>query len=147
MRAKSPIVQGAIIWLGKHVFNGMQMRTAGTPGAYAAIIRHRGRVSGEAVRDAGRRVRDGRRHPHRPALRRSNWARNVLAAGEATLVFEGETIQVDSPELIPMASVETVFEPREQRMHRIFRVTDVLRLRRVDDVDTAAAAHAVGVAA
>ena len=48
MRAKSPIVQGAIIWLGKHAFNKVQLRTAGTPGAYAAIIRHRGRVSGTA---------------------------------------------------------------------------------------------------
>jgi len=130
MRTKSPIVQGTIIWLGKHVFNGMQMRTAGQPGAYAAIIRHRGRISGQpyetpvGVFETADAILIALPYGH------SNWARNVLAAGEATLVFEGETIQVDSPDLIPMASVETVFEPREQRMHRIFNVTDVLRLRR-----------------
>jgi len=133
MRAKSPIVQGAIIWLGKHLFNGMQMRTAGTPGAYAAIIRHRGRVSGQRYETPVGAFETADAILIALPYGRSNWARNVLAAGQATLVFEGETIQVDSPELIPMASVETVFEPREQRMHRIFGVTDVLRLHRVDD--------------
>ena len=54
----------------------------------------------------------------------------MLDGGSATLVFEGETFQVDSPELIPLSTVETVFVPGEQRMHRIFGVTDVLRLRR-----------------
>ena len=132
MRAKSPVVQGAIIWLGKHVFNGMQMRTAGTPGAYAAIIRHRGRVSGEAYETPVGVFETADAILIALPYGRSNWARNVLAAGEATLVFEGETFQVDSPELIPMTSVETEFEPREQRMHRIFGVADVLRLRRAN---------------
>ena len=49
--------------------------------------------------------------------------------------------------MIPMSTVETVFEPREQRMHRIFGVTDVLRLRRVQERRTAPAARAMGVAA
>ena len=77
---------------------------------------------------------------------RSNWARNVLASGTATLVFEGETFPVDSPELIPMASVETVFAAREQRMHRIFAVTDVLRLRRVDAMAVTPTVAAIAVA-
>jgi deazaflavin-dependent oxidoreductase (nitroreductase family) len=147
MRAKSPIVQGAIIWLGKHAFNRVQLKTAGTPGAYAAIIRHRGRVSGEAYETpVGAFAMDDTILIALP-YGRSNWARNVLAAGEATLVFEGETFGVDSPEMIPLSTVETVFEPREQRMHRIFGVTDVLRLRRVQEPRTAPAARAMGVAA
>jgi len=133
MRAKSPIVQGAIIWLGKHAFNKIQLKTAGTPGAYAAIIRHRGRVSGQAYETPIGAFAMGDTILIALPYGRSNWSRNVLASGSATLVFEGETFEVDSPELIPLSDVETVFEPREQRMHRIFGVTDVLRLHRVDD--------------
>lgn len=131
MRAKWPIVQGGIIWLGKHGFNKIQLKTAGTPGAYAAIIRHRGRVSGQTYETPVGAFATGDTILIALPYGRSNWARNVLAAGSATLVFEGETFGVDSPELIPLSDVETVFASREQRMHRIFGVADVLRLHRV----------------
>lgn len=132
MRAKSPIVQGAIIWLGKHAFNRVQMRTAGTPGAYAGIIRHRGRVSGQAYETpvGVTAFEDG--FLISLPYGRSNWARNVLAAGTATLVHEDRTFEVNAPEIIPMSTVETAFSAGDQRMHRIFGVTDVLRLHRVD---------------
>ena len=45
-RAKSPLILRPLIWLGKHAFNPIQMRTAGT--RRAGIVRHRGRVSGRA---------------------------------------------------------------------------------------------------
>ena len=48
MRSKNPVVLGAVIWLSKVWLNKSQMRTAGTPGAYAGIIGHVGRVSGRA---------------------------------------------------------------------------------------------------
>lgn len=132
MRTKSPIVQGAVIWLGKHVFNGRQMRTAGTPGAYAGIIRHCGRVSGQAYETpVGATVFEDGFIISLP-YGRSNWARNVLAAGSATLVHEGQTFKVDEPEIIPVSMVARAFSAGDQRMHRIFGVTDVLRLRRVD---------------
>ena len=147
MRAKSPIVQGAIIWLGKHAFNRVQMKTAGTPGAYAAIIRHRGRISGTSYETpVGAFALDDTVLIALP-YGRSNWARNVLASGTATLVFEGETFRVDSPELIPLSNVEGLFASREQRMHRIFGVTDVLRLRRVAGPDVTSTFEAVAVAA
>ena len=147
MRAKSPIVQGAIIWLGKHGFNRIQLKTAGTPGAYAAIIRHRGRVSGQTHETPVGAFAMGDTILIALPYGRSNWARNVLAAGTATLVFEGETFGVDSPELIPLTDVETVFAPREQRMHRIFGVEDVLRLRRVDRVVPAPGFEPIAAAA
>ena len=147
MRTKSPIVQGGIIWLGKHAFNKVQLKTAGTPGAYAAIIRHRGRVSGEAYETPVGAFAMGDTILIALPYGRSQWSRNVLASGSATLVFEGETFQVDSPELIPLSTVETVFAPREQRMHRIFGVTDVLRMHRVvDSVGTAIVPSATSVA-
>ena len=53
---------------------------------------------------------------------------------------------MDEPELIPLSSVETAFAPREQRMHQIFNVTQVLRLHRVGQAD-AGVAGALGLAA
>lgn len=140
MRAKSPLVQGAVIWLGKVAFNRVQLRTAGTPGAYAAIIRHRGRVSGATYETPVGAVATDDGFLISLPYGRSNWSRNVLASGSATLVHEGETYEVVKPEIIPLATVETAFTAGDQRMHRIFGVTDVLRLRRVCEDGVPAAA-------
>jgi hypothetical protein len=139
MRAKSPIVQGAVIWLAKVGINKVQLRTAGTPGAYAGIIRHRGRSSGRQYETPVSAVATDDGFLISLPYGRSNWARNVLASGSATLVHEGATYEVDAPEIIPLATVETAFAPGDQRMHRIFGVTDVLRLHRAD-IGVAAAA-------
>ena len=82
MRSKSPLVLGPLIRLQRVIINPRQMRSAGTPGAYAAVIRHRGRTSGlpyetpvgVVATDDGFLI----------ALvygSRTNWLRNVLAAG------------------------------------------------------------------
>jgi deazaflavin-dependent oxidoreductase (nitroreductase family) len=132
MRSKNPIVLGAVIWVSKVWFNKSQMRTAGTPGAYAGIIRHVGRVSGRAYETPVSPVAtdDG----YAIALvygNRTSWLRNVLASGHATLVTEGETWEVDRPELVPMGTVERWFPAGEVRSLRRMRVVDALRLRRV----------------
>jgi deazaflavin-dependent oxidoreductase (nitroreductase family) len=132
MRSKNPIVLGAVIWLSKVGLNRVQMRTAGTPGAYAGIVRHVGRVSGRAYETPVSPVPtdDG----FAIALvygKRTSWLRNVLAGGRATLVTEGETWEVDRPELVPMASVERWFTPGDIRSFKRMRVVDALRLHRV----------------
>ena len=38
----------------------------------------------------------------------------------------------DAPEVIPMAEASTYFQPREQCMHRQFRVESALLLQRAD---------------
>src|SRR5690606_31926784 len=48
MRAKWTQVLDAQRWANQHLLNPRQMRTAGTPGAYAGIVRHVGRRSGRA---------------------------------------------------------------------------------------------------
>jgi hypothetical protein len=141
MRAKWPPVRAAVVWLGKHGFNKAQMRTAGTPGAYAAIIRHRGRTSGRSYETPVGAVATDDGFLISLPYGRSNWTRNVLADGAATLVHEGDTFALDRPEIIPLGTVETAFAPGDQRMHRIFGVTDVLHLRRADSgTHTSAAA-------
>ena len=62
---------------------------------------------------------------------RTSWLRNVLASGQATLVTEGETWEVDQPELVPMGAVERWFTAGDVRSFRRMRVVDALRLHRV----------------
>lgn len=129
-RAKSGLVLGPIVWMSKKVMNPMQMRTAGTPGAYASIIRHRGRVSGTEYETPVGVVPEGDAFlVALPYGSRAQWLRNVMAAGSATLVHEGTTHQVDHPELIPLATVADRFPASDQRLFRWLRVEDCLRLR------------------
>src|SRR5512143_1747052 len=109
-RAKSPLVLGPIIAFSKRFMNPQQMRTAGTPGAYAGIIRHRGRVSGTAYDTPVCIVPDGDAFlVALPYGSRAQWLRNVLAAGTATVVHEGRTYRVDAPRLVRLASVADRF--------------------------------------
>jgi len=137
-RAKSGLVLGPIIWLSKKLMNPMQMRTAGTPGAYASIVRHRGRTSGAEYETPIGVVADGETFlVALPYGVRSQWLRNVLAAGSAILVHEGTTYHVDRPELIPMATVADRFSAGDQGMFRWLRVEDCLRLGKAERTEAA----------
>jgi deazaflavin-dependent oxidoreductase (nitroreductase family) len=144
MRRKSGFVQGPIIWLGKRWFNKVGLRTAGQPGDASGVVRHRGRTSGRTYEtpvaviatDQGFLIA-------LPYGLRSNWLRNVLANGGAVVVHEGREHRVDSPVIVPMHTVETAFAPDQQRMHRIFGVTEALQLRRAASESQASSAAAV----
>jgi hypothetical protein len=55
--------------------------------------------------------------------------KNVLGNGSAVIVANGREYEVDQPEVMPMAEATAFFRPREQRMHRQFRVESALRVR------------------
>jgi deazaflavin-dependent oxidoreductase (nitroreductase family) len=132
-RKKSGLVLGPIIWMSKRFMNPMQMRSAGTPGAYASIVRHRGRISGAAYETPVGVVTDGDDFLIAlPYGSRAQWLRNVLAAGSATLVHEGCTYRVDRPELIAVATVADRFSASDQGLFRWLRVDDCLRLRNAE---------------
>ncbi len=132
-RAKSGLVLGPIIWMSKRFMNPRQMRSAGTPGAYASIVRHRGRVSGAAYETPVGVVADGDAFlVALPYGSRAQWLRNVLAAGSATLVHEGTTYRVDRPELIALATVADRFAASDRRGFRWLRVEDCLRLHNAE---------------
>ncbi|HSJ91942.1 MAG TPA: hypothetical protein VK917_07725 [Ilumatobacter sp.] len=130
MRTKSPSLLSAVRRFNRAFTNKLQRRSAGRPGAYASVIRHRGRRSGRAYEtpivpfatDDGFVVS----LPYGPT---TDWVENVLALGSAELVHEGRTVAVDRPEVVPVASVGDLFPPSEQRTHRLFRVEHCLRLR------------------
>jgi deazaflavin-dependent oxidoreductase (nitroreductase family) len=148
MRAKSRLVQGPLIRLQRAVINPRQMRSAGTPGAYAAVIRHRGRVSGQAYETpVGAVATDDGFAIALVYGTRTNWLRNVLTAGSATIVHEGQAYAVDRPEVVPMRVVEAHFTPADQRSFRWFAVDQALLVRRVEPERAAgrSAARADGV--
>jgi deazaflavin-dependent oxidoreductase (nitroreductase family) len=136
MRTKSPLVLAPLVAVSKRLMNPRQMRTAGRPGAYAGIVRHRGRVSGRAYETPVGiiEVADGFLIAL-PYGTRTQWLRNVQAAGGAEIVVEGETHRVDRPELVPTARYATSFSPTDQRLFRWLAVNKCLRLRPVANED------------
>lgn len=133
MRAKSPLVQGAVIALGKHGFNRIGLRTAGQAGASTARIHHLGRTSGRMYETpVGAVATDDGFLISLPYGLRSQWLRNVLASGSARLDHDGHSYEVGEPEMIPLKTVEMMFGSGDQTMHRLFDVREVLRLRRTD---------------
>ena len=132
MRTKSRLVQGPVIALSRRFMNPRQLRVAGRPGADASIVRHRGRTSGRAYETPVGVVRDGAAFLIAlPYGSRAQWARNVLAAGGATLITEGETVEVDRPELVATRDVVDRFPPSDQRLFRLFATNECLRLHPV----------------
>ena len=133
MRAKSPLVLSPLIRLQRAIINPKQMRSAGTPGAYASVIRHRGRTSGRPYETpVGVVAADDGFLIALVYGSRTNWLQNVLASGSATIVHEGRTFQVDQPEIVPMQSVADRFAAGDQRGFRWLAVDQCLRVRRVE---------------
>ncbi len=130
MRTKSPFLLKPLIRLQRAVINPRQLRSAGTPGAYAAVIRHRGRVSGQAYETpvGAVAIDDGFviGLVYGPD---TNWLRNVLASGSATIVHDGATYAVDHPEVVPMQAVIEHFPTGDQRGFRWLGVDQALRVR------------------
>jgi hypothetical protein len=59
----------------------------------------------------------------------TQWLRNVLAGGEATLLTEGRTVRVERPEIIPFSTVAERFSASDRRSSQLFAVTECLVLR------------------
>jgi deazaflavin-dependent oxidoreductase (nitroreductase family) len=136
MRAKSPLVLRPLFWISKRFMNPVQMRTAGTPGAYASIMRAPGRVTGRIHETpVGVIPEDGGFLIALPYGSKAQWLRNVLAAGEVELVTEGHTYRVDQPQLIQSRDVSDRFSATDQRLFRVLATTECLRLRRVATLD------------
>jgi deazaflavin-dependent oxidoreductase (nitroreductase family) len=132
MRAKTPWVLDRIRHVARTVTNPYQMRSAGTPGAMASVIEHRGRVSGRAYRTPVEAVatEDGFviATVYGP---RTDWLKNVLASGSATIVDEGQAYEVDRPVIVPIEAAETYFPAKSRRAHQRFRVGECLRVRTI----------------
>jgi deazaflavin-dependent oxidoreductase (nitroreductase family) len=113
------------------VMRPLALRSAGKEGSASSVISHVGRRSGRVYRTPVVAVaHDDGFLIALPYGERTDWLKNVLAQGSATLITGGKTYQVDRREVIPMAEATSYFRPKEQRLHRQFHVGSALRLRR-----------------
>jgi deazaflavin-dependent oxidoreductase (nitroreductase family) len=123
MRTRSPLVQDVVRRFNRGVTNPRVLRTAGTPGASASVIHHVGRTTGRSRATPVGPFAVGDSFvialPYGPG---TDWVRNVLASGSATLVHEGATIPIDQPEVVPSASVIDELPASQQRVLRVFGV-------------------------
>lgn len=133
MRMKSPLVLRPLIALQRAVINPRQMASAGTAGAYAAIIRHRGRTSGRWYETpVGAELTDEGFVIALVYGPKTNWVRNVLATGKATIVRDGAAFEVDRPEIVSIPSVRDSFRPGDLRGFRVLGVKQALVVRRAE---------------
>ncbi len=133
MRTKSTPVLDTVRRFNRDVVNPEQMKTAGSPGAYASVIRHRGRTTGTPYETPVQAVATDRGFAiPLPYSMQADWVRNVLASGSATIVKDGETHDVDRPEMIRMDELEAQFPPGDQKAHRVFGVDQCLHVRRTE---------------
>jgi hypothetical protein len=130
MRTNSAVVTDRVRRFNRAVTNPRVLRSAGTPGASASVIRHVGRVSGRSYETPVGPFAVGGDFlialPYGPG---ADWVRNVLTHGSATLVHEGRTVSVHQPEVVPTTLVLDDLPPSEQRMLRVFAVDECLRVR------------------
>jgi deazaflavin-dependent oxidoreductase (nitroreductase family) len=138
MRRKSPVVLDSVRRFNRAVTNPQVLKSAGSPGATAAVMRHVGRTSGRTYDTPVGPVAtvDGFLIAL-PYGRRADWVRNVLANGSATLVHEGDTVAVERPEIVRTSDVLDELPPSEQRTLRWFAVDECLRVHRVEQPVTA----------
>jgi hypothetical protein len=59
----------------------------------------------------------------------TNWLRNVLAAGTATILQDGSAYDVDRPELVAMSEVLSHFPPSDRQGFKMLNVDHCLRVR------------------
>ena len=108
----------------------LAMRSAGRQGSATAVVRHVGRTSGQAYQTPVVVARhDDTFLIALPYGERTDWLKNVLAAGSAAIVADGRSYEVDRPAVIPMTEATAYFRPRERRMHRQFHVDTALEVR------------------
>jgi deazaflavin-dependent oxidoreductase (nitroreductase family) len=136
IRTKYPPVLNRVRRFARDVGNPRLLRSAGTSGAYASVLRHSGRKSGKQYQTpvTARWTDDGFviGLPYGPNV---DWLKNVLAAGSATVVYEGGSYLCDGPEVIPAAAAAHGFSSRERQILRWMGVDDYLRLHRVRAVE------------
>ena len=99
----------------KYLLNPLMLRLAGRRWWYASVVEHTGRRSGKtyATPIVADRVGEHLIIPL-PYGTQVDWVRNVLSAGEATVVRKGQTYRVTAPELISATQALPLL-PRDRR--------------------------------
>ncbi len=137
MRSKTPWVLNGVRRFARGIGNPHQMKSAGTPGAWPSVIRHTGRTSGRLYETPV--VAESTEDGFVIAIvygSNTDWLRNVLASGSATIVNEGDTYQVGQPEIVPIEAAAAYFPAKSRQTHRRFHIEKCLRIRHVGVSDS-----------
>ena len=114
------------------VIRPLALRSAGKQGSSTSVVRHVGRKTGRSYETPVVAVEhDGSVYIALPYGERTDWLKNVLATGSATVMTGGDRYDVDRPEVIPMAEATGFFGAKEQRLQRRFGVNTCLQLHRI----------------
>ena len=110
----------------------LAMRSAGTEKSGTSIVGHIGRRSGRTYETpVVAAEHDDSFLIALPYGERTDWMKNVLASGKATVMTRGQTYEVGQPQVIPMIDATSYFGPKEQKLHRRFAVNTCLRVHRM----------------
>lgn len=130
-RTKNRTILRGVRNVNRVLFNPRQMKSAGTAGAYASVVRHRGRRSGVTyetpvvVREYGDDL-----VVVLPYGTQADWIKNVLAAGEAQILSDGEEWNVDGVQLIETSDLPDLMMAKDDRLNGLMGITDAVRFRR-----------------
>ena len=125
-----PVVD-AVRRMNRSVTNPRVMRTAGTAATQTSVIEHVGRRSGRSyetpvdIVDTATGMLIAL-----PYGARTDWLRNVLAAGSAAVVTGGERLEVGRPTIVATADVVDLIPRRTLATLRLFGVSQCLRLEK-----------------
>jgi len=110
----------------------LAMRSAGKDTSKTSVVRHIGRRTGRTYETpVVAAEHDDSVLIALPYGERTDWMKNVLASGHATIVSNGQTYEVDRPQIIAMTEATSYFRPKEQKLHRRFAVDTCLRVHRL----------------
>lgn len=117
--------------MNRAYMNPQQLKTAGAPGAYAGVLHHVGRKSGRQYDTPLGFMRvDGQLAVLLPYGPETDWMRNLMAAGSATITFEGETIPVEDPRVEPAESIREALNTSDRRFVSLLGIEHCLMLRK-----------------
>ena len=136
MRAKNPIVIDTVR-KGGRATKKYVLPKAGEPGGSISVVRHVGRTTGKPYETPVQAVEvDDGFAIALPYGTNTDWLKNVMASGSATLAHDGNIHPVDRPEVVPLSDVSDRFSASDQRMHKWFRVEQCLVVREVEPATT-----------
>jgi deazaflavin-dependent oxidoreductase (nitroreductase family) len=131
MRWQVAPVVNALRRMNRAVTNPRVMRTAGTAGTQTSVIEHVGRRSGATHETPVDIIETTTRLLIAlPYGTRTDWVRNVLDSGSATVVTRGERVGVGRPAIVATADVADLIPPRTLRTLRLFGVGECLSLEK-----------------
>ena len=117
--------------MNRTVTNPRVMRTAGTSDTQTSVIEHVGRTSGRTYQTPIDIIESATGLLIAlPYGTRADWLRNVLAAGSATVVTQGERVDVARPTIVATADVADLIPKRTMRMLRVFGVSQFVHLEK-----------------